>query len=110
MALDALEVEMASDVRGTPDLRSLEWTPIIAGALTACAASLILTTFAATAGLGVSSSRSAAARPFSISARQARALVWDICCSPTGFCDRWRALIRARPARCVDSLPLYLGI
>src|SRR3974390_3889400 len=55
MALDALEVEMASDVRGTPDLRSLEWTPIIAGALPACAASLILVTFAGTAGLGVSS-------------------------------------------------------
>src|SRR3954452_5461370 len=35
---------------------SLQWTPIIAGALAASALSLILITFAATVGLGVSSS------------------------------------------------------
>jgi hypothetical protein len=35
--------------------RSLQWTPVIAGALAAAALSLILVTFAATVGLGVSS-------------------------------------------------------
>src|SRR6516164_7460663 len=55
MALDALEIETASDVGGTRDPRSLQWTPIVAGALIACAVSSILVTFAATVGLGVSS-------------------------------------------------------
>src|SRR5436305_13551679 len=36
--------------------RYLQWTPVIAGALAATALSLILVTFAAAAGLGVSSS------------------------------------------------------
>src|SRR3954447_26113447 len=36
--------------------KSLQWTPIIAGALAATALSLILVTFAAAVGLGVSSS------------------------------------------------------
>ena len=34
---------------------TLQWTPIVAGALTATAVSSILVTFAATMGLGVSS-------------------------------------------------------
>src|ERR1700741_4744885 len=34
---------------------TLQWTPIIAGALIACAVSSIMVTFAATVGLGVSS-------------------------------------------------------
>jgi hypothetical protein len=34
---------------------TLQWTPIVAGALTACAVSLIMVTFGATVGLGVSS-------------------------------------------------------
>ena len=55
MTLDALEIETAADVRGAGDLRSLQWTPIVAGALIACAVSSILVTFAATVGLGVSS-------------------------------------------------------
>jgi hypothetical protein len=40
---------------GTPDAWTLQWTPIVAGALTAAAVSSILVTFAATVGLGVSS-------------------------------------------------------
>src|SRR5262252_4001824 len=52
---DALEIETASDARGRRDLGSLQWTPIVAGALTATAVSSILVTFAATVGLGVSS-------------------------------------------------------
>jgi hypothetical protein len=40
---------------GDPARWSLQWTPIIAGALAASALSLILITFAATLGLGVSS-------------------------------------------------------
>src|SRR4030088_742557 len=38
------------------DSRYLQWTPIVAGALAATALSLILITFAAAVGLGVSSS------------------------------------------------------
>jgi hypothetical protein len=37
------------------DLGYLQWTPIVAGALAATALSLILVTFAAAVGLGVSS-------------------------------------------------------
>ena len=34
MTLEALEIETASDVRKSRDLRNLQWTPIVAGALT----------------------------------------------------------------------------
>jgi hypothetical protein len=46
----------ATPVARRPDeVRTLRWTPIVAGALTATAVSSILVTFAATVGLGVSS-------------------------------------------------------
>lgn len=50
MALEATPVARRLD-----EPRTLQWTPIIAGALTATAVSSILVTFAATVGLGVSS-------------------------------------------------------
>jgi hypothetical protein len=55
MTMEATPVESASGSRrlGTP--WTLQWTPIIVGALTATALSSILVTFAATVGLGVSS-------------------------------------------------------
>jgi hypothetical protein len=45
----------ATPVAGLDEPRTLQWTPIIAGALIATAVSSILVTFAATVGLGVSS-------------------------------------------------------
>ncbi len=54
MTMEAAPVEAARVSRlGAPWV--LQWTPIIVGALTATALSLILITFAATVGLGVSS-------------------------------------------------------
>jgi hypothetical protein len=47
------ETEIAGPLDAAP--RNLQWTPIIAGALAATALSLILVTFAAAVGLGVSS-------------------------------------------------------
>src|SRR3954452_21397789 len=47
------ETEMAGPPEAEP--RYLQWTPVIAGALAATALSLILVTFAAAIGLGVSS-------------------------------------------------------
>src|SRR3954469_10632362 len=47
------ETEMAGPLDAEP--RYLQWTPVIAGALAATALSLILVTFAAAVGLGVSS-------------------------------------------------------
>src|SRR3954471_1374821 len=47
------ETEMAGPPEAEP--RYLQWTPVVAGALAAAALSLILVTFAATVGLGVSS-------------------------------------------------------
>src|SRR5437868_5398224 len=47
------ETEIAGPLDAEP--RYLQWTPVIAGALAATALSLILVTFAATIGLGVSS-------------------------------------------------------
>src|SRR3954454_10744876 len=47
------ETEIAGPL--DPEPRYLQWTPVIAGALAASALSLILVTFAATVGLGVSS-------------------------------------------------------
>lgn len=55
MTLEAAPLQ-ATPVRVRPEARwTLEWTPIVAGALTATALSSILITFAATVGLGVSS-------------------------------------------------------
>ena len=48
-----LETETAGPLNAEP--RYLQWTPVIAGALAATALSLILVTFAAAVGLGVSS-------------------------------------------------------
>jgi hypothetical protein len=50
MAMEATPVARRLD-----EPRTLQWTPIVAGALTATAVSSILVTFAATVGLGVSS-------------------------------------------------------
>src|SRR5437763_6712285 len=47
------ETEIAGPLDAEP--RYLQWTPVIAGALAATALSLILVTFAAAVGLGVSS-------------------------------------------------------
>src|SRR3954468_13157687 len=47
------ETEMAGPLEAEP--KYLQWTPVIAGALSATALSLILVTFAAAVGLGVSS-------------------------------------------------------
>jgi hypothetical protein len=49
-----MKVETATDPQAA-ESRYLQWTPVIAGALGATALSLILVTFAATVGLGVSS-------------------------------------------------------
>src|SRR6185437_11628241 len=54
MTMEAAPVE-ATRVPGRDAPWILQWTPIIVGALTATAISLILITFAATVGLGVSS-------------------------------------------------------
>jgi hypothetical protein len=54
MTMEAAAVE-ATRVRRPDAPWSLQWTPIVVGALTATALSLILITFAATVGLGVSS-------------------------------------------------------
>jgi hypothetical protein len=54
MTIEAMEVGAARDL--APDEPwTLQWTPIVAGALVACAASSIMITFGAAIGLGVSS-------------------------------------------------------
>ena len=55
-----IEIETAPTVQGPSGVQSadqwtLQWTPIIAGAFTACVASSIMITFGAIVGLGVSS-------------------------------------------------------
>jgi hypothetical protein len=55
MTMEAVPVETASMPRRLERPCTLQWTPIIAGALIATALSSILITFAATVGLGVSS-------------------------------------------------------
>jgi hypothetical protein len=54
MSIETLEVEAAAE-RPAGQAWTLQWTPIVAGALTACAVSSIMLTFAASIGLGVSS-------------------------------------------------------
>ncbi len=56
MSIETPPVDVTPAVRArAPDAWTLQWTPIVAGALTAAAVSSILITFAATVGLGVSS-------------------------------------------------------
>lgn len=55
MSIETVEVETLAAERPTGDRWTLQWTPIIAGALIACAVSLIMITFGTTVGLGVSS-------------------------------------------------------
>jgi hypothetical protein len=55
MSIEALETETLRTTRSADDPWSLQWTPIVAGALTACAVAAIMVTFGATVGLGVSS-------------------------------------------------------
>ena len=54
MTIEAMEVGAAQDL-ARDDPWTLQWTPIVAGALVACAASSIMVTFGAAIGLGVSS-------------------------------------------------------
>jgi hypothetical protein len=53
MSIETLEIESAK--ARVPDRWSLQWTPIVAGAFVACAASSIFITFGTAVGLGVSS-------------------------------------------------------
>jgi hypothetical protein len=55
MSIETLEVEAAQE-QAPFDPWTLQWTPIVAGAFTACAVSSIMLTFGTTVGLGVSSS------------------------------------------------------
>ena len=55
MSIETLEIEALAAERGSEGRWSLQWGPILAGALAACAVSSIMVTFAATVGLGVSS-------------------------------------------------------
>jgi hypothetical protein len=55
MSFETVEVETLAAERPIDDRWTLQWGPIIAGALTACAVSSIMVTFGTTVGLGVSS-------------------------------------------------------
>src|SRR5512141_1370943 len=55
MSIETAPVVTAAVTRGPSDSWTLQWTPVIAGALTAAAVSSILISFAMTVGLGVSS-------------------------------------------------------
>jgi len=55
MSIETVEIESLAAERGSETRWSLQWGPIIAGALAACAVSSIMVTFATTVGLGVSS-------------------------------------------------------
>jgi len=55
MTIEAVENRSLPKAATTFDRWTLQWTPIVAGALVACAVSSILVTFGATVGLGVSS-------------------------------------------------------
>lgn len=55
MTIEATEMETGRAIEPSSERWTLQWTPVIAGALTACAVSSILVTFGATVGLGVSS-------------------------------------------------------
>jgi hypothetical protein len=55
MSIETIETEASAAERSADDLWALDWTPIVAGAFVACVVSSIMVTFAATVGLGVSS-------------------------------------------------------
>ncbi len=55
MSIETVEMEALAAERPVDESSTLQWTPIVAGALAACAVSSIMITFAATVGLGVSS-------------------------------------------------------
>jgi hypothetical protein len=55
MSIETVEMETLAAERPASDGWTLQWTPIVAGALVACAVSFIMITFATTVGLGVSS-------------------------------------------------------
>jgi hypothetical protein len=55
MSIETVEIETLAADRPVSDRWTLQWTPIVAGALTACALSFIMISFGATVGLGVSS-------------------------------------------------------
>ena len=55
MSIETIEIETLAADRRVNDRWTLQWTPIVAGALIACAVSFIMITFGATVGLGVSS-------------------------------------------------------
>jgi len=55
MSIETVEVETLAAERPVGDRWTLQWTPIVAGALAACAVSFIMITFGTTVGLGVSS-------------------------------------------------------
>jgi hypothetical protein len=56
MSIETVELEtQAAEQSSLEDLWTLQWTPIVAGSLAACAVSLIMITFGTTVGLGVSS-------------------------------------------------------
>jgi hypothetical protein len=55
MSIETVEIEALAAERPAQDRWTLQWSPIVAGALAACAVSFIMITFATTVGLGVSS-------------------------------------------------------
>jgi hypothetical protein len=55
MSIETVEIETLAAERPLDAPWTLQWTPIVAGALAACAVSSILVTFGTTVGLGVSS-------------------------------------------------------
>src|ERR1700756_3952671 len=55
MSVETVEMETLPAERPLDSPWTLQWTPIVAGALAACAMSSILITFGTTVGLGVSS-------------------------------------------------------
>ncbi|MGJ4946228.1 hypothetical protein ACQR1W_37125 [Bradyrhizobium sp. HKCCYLS1011] len=55
MTIEATAPDVTAASRPALDSWTLQWTPVVAGALTAAAVTFILITFAATVGLGVSS-------------------------------------------------------
>ena len=55
MSIETVEMETLAAKRPLDAPWTLRWTPIVAGALAACATSSILVTFGTTVGLGVSS-------------------------------------------------------
>src|SRR5690242_21395860 len=55
MSIETVEMEALAAERPVDDSWTLQWTPIVAGAVVACAVASIMITFAATVGLGVSS-------------------------------------------------------